>query len=101
MELNTMPAAGGPRGDSGPVIAALVADRVLDVPDFPQAGVVFKDLSPVFADGEGFRAVIDGVVAHYGTGGFQAGGEAYRRQPAGRSPLEPLRWQAPTLNPWN
>jgi adenine phosphoribosyltransferase len=70
MELNTMPAAGGPRGDSGPVIAALVADRVLDVPDFPQAGVVFKDLSPVFADGEGFRAVIDGVVSHYGTDGF-------------------------------
>jgi len=65
-----MPAAGGPRGDSGPVIAALVADLVLDVPDFPQAGVVFKDLSPVFADGEGFRAVIDGVVSHYGTDGF-------------------------------
>jgi adenine phosphoribosyltransferase len=66
MEPTTTP----PKGDSGPVIAALVADRVLDVPDFPQDGVVFKDLSPVFADGEGFRGVIDGILAHYGPDGF-------------------------------
>ena len=64
------PGAGRPRGDSGPAVAALVAERVLDVPDFPQDGVVFKDLSPVFADGEGFRGVIDGIVAHYGDDGF-------------------------------
>jgi adenine phosphoribosyltransferase len=71
MEPDTTPAGdSGPSGDSGPEIAALVADRVLDVPDFPRDGVMFKDLSPVFADGEGFRGVIDGIVAHYGPGGF-------------------------------
>src|SRR5256885_4992120 len=69
MEADTT-SAGRPRGDSGPAVAALVADRVLDVPDFPQDGVVFKDLSPVFADGDGFRGVIDGIVAHYGADGF-------------------------------
>jgi adenine phosphoribosyltransferase len=57
-------------GDSGEAVAALVAERVLDVPDFPQPGVVFKDLSPLFADGAHFRAVIDRIVDHYGRDGF-------------------------------
>jgi adenine phosphoribosyltransferase len=65
-----LPGAGRHRGDSGPAVAALVAERVLDVPDFPRDGVVFKDLSPVFADGEGFRGIIDDIVAHYGDDGF-------------------------------
>jgi adenine phosphoribosyltransferase len=51
------------RGDSGTTVAALIASRVLDVPDFPQAGIVFKDLSPLFADATAFRAVIDAMVA--------------------------------------
>ena len=41
-------------------VAQLVASRVLDVPDFPKPGVVFKDLMPLFADGAAFREVIDG-----------------------------------------
>ncbi|GAA3901173.1 adenine phosphoribosyltransferase [Actinoplanes auranticolor] len=66
------------RGDSGPEVAALVASRVLDVPDFPKPGIVFKDLMPLFADGTVFRQVIDGIVAHHGTGSFDvvAGVEA-------------------------
>jgi adenine phosphoribosyltransferase len=39
-------------------ITALVASRVRDVPDFPEAGVVFKDISPLLADHRGFTAVI-------------------------------------------
>jgi adenine phosphoribosyltransferase len=31
--------------------------------DFPQPGIRFADLTPVFADAEGFRAVIDALVA--------------------------------------
>ena len=42
-----------PAGDSGPEVAGAVASRVLDVPDFPQPGIVFKDLTPLFADGPG------------------------------------------------
>jgi adenine phosphoribosyltransferase len=59
-------------------MAALVAGRVLDVPDFPQPGVIFKDLTPLFADGPVFREVIDGIVAHHGRESFDvvAGVEA-------------------------
>jgi adenine phosphoribosyltransferase len=57
-------------GDSGPGVASLVASRVVDVPDFPQQGVLFKDLTPLFADGAVFREVIDAIVDHYGDGGF-------------------------------
>jgi adenine phosphoribosyltransferase len=54
-------------GDSGPELAALVADRIVDVPGFPQAGIVFKDLSPLFADAVAFRRVVDTLVhAHDG-----------------------------------
>jgi adenine phosphoribosyltransferase len=55
-------------GDSGPHIADVVATRVIDVPGFPKDGVVFKDLSPLFADGSAFREITDAVVAHHPTG---------------------------------
>jgi adenine phosphoribosyltransferase len=55
-------------------LGALVATHVREVPDFPQAGIVFKDLSPLFADGPAFRELIDGVVGlyrdQYGQPGF-------------------------------
>jgi adenine phosphoribosyltransferase len=57
-----------PVGDGGPEIAALVASRVLDVPGFPQPGIVFKDLSPLFADAAAFRRVVDAIV--HGHDGF-------------------------------
>ncbi|GIH06312.1 adenine phosphoribosyltransferase [Rhizocola hellebori] len=52
-------------------IAQMIADRVVDVPDFPKPGIVFKDLTPLFADGEAFRTVIDDIVARY-AGEFDA-----------------------------
>jgi adenine phosphoribosyltransferase len=36
---------------------------VREVPDFPEPGVLFRDLGPVFADGPAFRALIDGLAA--------------------------------------
>lgn len=66
------------RGDSGLEVARYIADRVVDVPDFPQAGVVFKDLTPLLADGQAFQRTINAIVDHYGAGGFDvvAGVEA-------------------------
>jgi adenine phosphoribosyltransferase len=32
---------------------------VRDVPDFPKAGIIFKDITPILADGALFRASID------------------------------------------
>jgi adenine phosphoribosyltransferase len=37
--------------------------RVLDVPDFPEPGIMFKDISPLLADHEGFAAVVEALAA--------------------------------------
>ena len=42
-----------------------VRSRVRDVPDFPQKGVVFKDITPVLADRATFREVIDALAARW------------------------------------
>lgn len=34
---------------------------VRDVPDFPEPGILFKDISPLLADHEGFAAVVAGL----------------------------------------
>ncbi|MDQ0381943.1 adenine phosphoribosyltransferase [Amycolatopsis thermophila] len=36
---------------------------IAEVPDFPEPGVLFRDLSPLFADADGFRAVVDALAA--------------------------------------
>jgi len=56
------------QGDSGSLVADLVADHVIDVPGFPKEGIVFKDLSPLFADGAAFRVITNAIVAHYPDG---------------------------------
>ncbi len=39
--------------------AGLIGDLVRDVPDFPEPGVVFKDITPLLADHCGFTAVVE------------------------------------------
>lgn len=46
-------------------LADVVADRVRDVPDYPKPGVLFKDITPLLADAEAFRAVVDGFASAY------------------------------------
>jgi adenine phosphoribosyltransferase len=41
---------------------------IRDVPDFPQQGIVFKDITPLLADEVAFSSVIDMVVVHFGRG---------------------------------
>ncbi len=38
---------------------------IIDLPDYPEPGVVFKDITPLLADSEGFAAVIDSIAAHF------------------------------------
>ena len=39
--------------------------RIIDIPDYPEPGVVFKDITPLLADGEGLAAVVDAMAAHF------------------------------------
>jgi adenine phosphoribosyltransferase len=57
-------------------LTRLIAARIRDVPDYPQPGVVFKDITPLLADGEAFRAVIDVLAGTYGPVDKVAGIEA-------------------------
>ena len=41
---------------------------IRDIPDFPQKGIVFKDITPLLADDNAFSSVIDLIVVHYGRG---------------------------------
>ena len=38
---------------------------VADIPDYPEPGVVFKDITPLVADQEGFAAAIDAIAYHF------------------------------------
>jgi adenine phosphoribosyltransferase len=42
-------------------LAALLAARIRDVPDYPKPGVLFKDIAPLLADHEAFSAMVDGL----------------------------------------
>jgi adenine phosphoribosyltransferase len=44
---------------------ARLKDLIRDIPDFPKPGVVFKDITPLLADQEGFSLVIDHLVQRY------------------------------------
>ena len=46
----------------------LLRSRVRDVPDFPRAGVVFKDITPLLADPVTLSRVIDEIVVELGRG---------------------------------
>jgi adenine phosphoribosyltransferase len=41
-----------------------LADLLRDVPDFPQPGIVFKDLTPLLSNVDAFRFAVDSVAEH-------------------------------------
>lgn len=49
-------------------LSALLRARIIDVPDFPEPGVLFKDISPLLADHAAFAALVDALVARHGRG---------------------------------
>jgi adenine phosphoribosyltransferase len=49
-------------------LTELINGRIRDVADYPQPGVVFKDITPLLADHTAFAAVVDAIVAYYGRG---------------------------------
>ena len=39
--------------------------RIVDIPDFPEPGVIFKDITPLFDDPEALKAVVDDIADHF------------------------------------
>ena len=56
-----------------PDLTSLITSLIRDVPDYPQPGVMFKDITPLLADGPAFGRVISALGAGYGGTG-EAGG---------------------------
>jgi adenine phosphoribosyltransferase len=44
-------------------LGALIATHLRDVPDFPQPGILFKDITPLLADGPAFAAAVQALAA--------------------------------------
>jgi adenine phosphoribosyltransferase len=42
------------------LLAQTVRDRIREVPDYPTPGILFKDITPLLADGEAFAQVVEG-----------------------------------------
>ncbi len=61
---------------AGDELTGLITALVREVPDYPQAGVVFKDITPLLADGEAFAAVVEALAATYAPVDKVAGIEA-------------------------
>ncbi|MBE6481832.1 MAG: adenine phosphoribosyltransferase [Actinomyces ruminicola] len=48
-----------------PELTQLVLDNLREIPDFPEPGVLFRDITPLLSNGEAFANLIDGLAAHY------------------------------------
>lgn len=46
-------------------IGKLILDNLREIPDFPEPGVLFRDITPLLASGEAFGSLIDELVEHY------------------------------------
>jgi adenine phosphoribosyltransferase len=61
---------------AGDELTKLISTLVRDIPDYPQPGVVFKDITPLLADSQAFSAVVDALAVVYGPVDKVAGIEA-------------------------
>jgi adenine phosphoribosyltransferase len=50
-------------GDGGTL--ALITSRIRDVPDYPQPGVLFKDITPLLGDPDAFAATVASLADGY------------------------------------
>jgi adenine phosphoribosyltransferase len=57
-------------------VAGLITSLVRDVADYPQPGILFKDITPLLADPDAFGEVVGALAAGHGPVGKVAGIEA-------------------------
>ena len=58
-------AGGGSAGAADVDVSSVILSRIRDIPDYPQPGVVFKDITPLLADGPAFRHVVAALADVY------------------------------------
>lgn len=58
-------------GEQFPQVSTLIENLCATVQDYPSPGIVFKDLTPVFADGPALKLVVDSITAAF-SGEFDA-----------------------------
>lgn len=42
-----------------------LASYIVDIPDYPEPGVIFKDITPLIGSGEGLRDAVDQIADHF------------------------------------
>ncbi len=47
-----------------------LSSLIRDIPDFPEPGVIFKDITPVLADGAALTGLVDAMAAPFSDGGI-------------------------------
>jgi adenine phosphoribosyltransferase len=57
--------------DSG--LPGLISAKIRDIPDYPKPGIVFKDITPLLADGGAFAAVVSAMAEGSREGGHGRG----------------------------
>jgi adenine phosphoribosyltransferase len=73
--------AAAPPAGSG--LPDLILAKVRDIPDYPQPGIVFKDITPLLADGSALAAVVAALAAGQGEGECTAVREESGRKEGG------------------
>ena len=76
-----MSSAAAPPAGSG--LPELILAKVRDIPDYPQPGIVFKDITPLLADGSALTAVVAALAAGHGESELPAGREESGRKEGG------------------
>lgn len=77
---NPLPTGRALRGYAGRVPSEALAraeSLIVSIPDFPEPGILFRDISPLLADAAALRAVVDAIIEPFaGTFDVVAGVEA-------------------------
>ena len=63
-----MPSGLTPSASAHSNLPGLISARIRDIPDYPQPGIVFKDITPLLADGDAFAAVVSAMAEGGGDG---------------------------------
>jgi adenine phosphoribosyltransferase len=63
-------------GIRDPALEQLITSKIRDVPDYPQPGILFKDITPLLADAAALRTVVTALGAGFGPIDVVAGIEA-------------------------